>query len=105
MVQLIKNLLSDYLFYSKHLLHYLSPVFLIYGLSNFLTQIILGHTYDRQEKMILVNRANIELLANRCQSLTEMSNRHEQTLKFIGEELSKQRDVWILPPLPNISID
>lgn len=26
-------------------------------------------------------------------------------LSFIKEELSKQRDVWILPPLPNINID
>jgi uncharacterized protein (DUF2164 family) len=71
----------------------LSPIFLFYGLSNFLTQIILGHTYDRQEKMILVNRANIEMLTNHCQSLIESSNRHEQMLNFIAAELGKQRDV------------
>jgi hypothetical protein len=93
MLPFIKNLLSDYLFYSKYLVHFLSPVFLIYGLSNFLTQTILGHTYYRQEQMILANRANIELLANHYQYLFESSNRHEQMLSFIKEELSKQRDV------------
>lgn len=94
------KLVSDYLVYSKYIVHFFSPIFLYYGISNFLRQIIMGSDYDRLEKTYSVESKKVEALIKKCDFLIDNFNKQQSMLNSIVVELDRQKEA--LPPLPSI---
>jgi hypothetical protein len=94
------KLVADYLVYSKYIVHFFSPIFLYYGLSNFLRQTIMGSDHERLEKMCSVESKKLEALIKNYDFLIDNFNKQQSTLNSIVVELERQKDA--LPPLPSI---
>lgn len=94
------KLVADYLVYSKYIVHFFSPIFLYYGLSNFLRQTIMGNDYDRLEKMCSVESKKLEALIKKYDFLIDNFNKQQSLLHSIVVELDRQKEA--LPPLPSI---
>ena len=85
----IIKLVSDYLVYSKYIVHFFSPIFLYYGLSNFLRQTIMGSDHERLEKMCFVESKKLEALINKYDLLIDNFNKQQRMLYSIVGELDR----------------
>jgi hypothetical protein len=94
------KLVADYLVYSKYIVHFFSPIFLYYGISNFLRQTIMGSDYERLEKTCAVESKKVEALIKKCDFLLDNLNKQQSMLNSIVVEIDRQKDA--LPPLPSI---
>lgn len=101
-ISILTRLLSNYLVYSKYILHYLSPLFLYYGLSNFLRQTIMGNDYDRLEKLCAVESKKVESLIEGYAFLMNSYQKQQNTINILVTELDRLKDTWNPPSLPVI---